>query len=99
MNRGRHKSTRKIFIKLAKSKGAHYPEKWDIPLKDLENLIKTQKDKCGFNDLHIFETDNWSTSKTSNGGFFWDSTVEGWTYWNQLLRRINTNANKNSYKT
>ena len=92
MNRGRHKSTRKIFIKLAKSKGAHYPEKWDISLKDLENLIKTQKDKCGFNDLHIFETDNWSTSKISNGGFVWDSTVERWAYWDILLRRINTNT-------
>lgn len=94
MNRGRHKSTKKIFIKLAKSKGAHYPEKWDIPLKDLKNLIKTQKDKCGFNDLHVFETSYWSTSKTLNGGFMWDSTTESWTYWNRLLSRVYTNIIK-----
>lgn len=99
MNRGRHESTRKIFIKLAKSKGAQYPEKWDIPLKDLKNLIKTQKDKCGFNNLHVFEEFDWSTSNTSRGGFNWDLTVEGWTYWNQLLSRIYINTNKNSYKT
>lgn len=93
MNRGRHKSTKKIFIKLAKSKGAHYPEKWDIPLKDLENLIKTQKEQCGFNNLHIFETSNWSTSKTSRGGFNWALTEEGWTYWNALLNRVYINTN------
>lgn len=98
-NRGRHKSTRKTFIKLAKSKGAYYPEEWNISLEDLNNLIKTQKDKCGFNNLHVFETSSWATNNMSKGGFDWQSTAEQWTYWDRLLSRIYTNIIKNNYKT
>lgn len=94
MNRGRHKnSKRKKIIKLAKSKGALYPEKWNISLADLNNLIETQYNNCKFNNLHLFETTNWSSSRRTIGGFYWGGTLKSWSYWNNLLYNIFINTN------
>lgn len=87
MNRGRHKSNKtNEVIKLARRYGAHYPEAWknNISYKNLIKLIDVQKEKCGFNDLHIFET-NYTSADTTRGGFIWDSTKEGHTFWNNCL--------------
>lgn len=89
-NRGRHKSnkTSKI-VKLAKQHGAHYPEVWknNISYENLIKLIDTQKEKCGFNDLHIFEID-YDNSNTIRGGFIWNSTKEGYTFWRNCLNYL-----------
>lgn len=94
MNRGRHKnSERKKVIKLAKSKGALYPEKWNISLADLNNIIEAQYNNCKFNNLHLFETNNWSTTRKVEGGFYWGETSKSWLYWDNLLFKIFTNTN------
>lgn len=90
MNRGRHKSSKSNeIIKLAKQYGAHYPEAWknSISHENLINLINTQKEKCGFNDLHIFET-NYTTGNTTKGGFIWGNTEEGHTFWGKCLGNL-----------
>lgn len=86
-NRGRHKSNKTSeVVKLAKQHGAHYPIAWknNISYEDLIKLIDTQKEKCGFNDLHIFET-NYSSSNTTRGGFIWSATKEGRLFWSDRL--------------
>lgn len=95
MNRGRHKnSERKKVINLAKSKGALYPEKWNISLTDLNNIINTQFNNCNFNNLHVFETSDWSTTNIKRGGFYWYRTNHSWEYWNKLLYKIYQNTSK-----
>lgn len=90
MNRGRHKSskTNKV-VKLAERYGAHYSAAWEnnISYENLIKLINTQKEKCGFNNLHIFET-NYSSSNIIRGGFNWDATKEGYVFWNNCLSRL-----------
>lgn len=71
MNRGRHKSSKTSeIVKLAGRYGAHYPAAWknNISYKNLIKLINTQKEKCGFNNLHIFET-NYNSNDITRGGF------------------------------
>lgn len=93
MNRGRHKnSERRRFIRLAKYHGALKPEKWNITITELNSIIEAQYEHCGFNNLHVFETDSWSTSRRAAGGFVWDNTVQTWSYWNTLLRKIYHNT-------
>lgn len=93
MNRGRHKnSERKKVINLAKSKGALYPEKWDITITELNSIIETQYNYCKFNNLHVFETDNWATTRKAAGGFVWNDTAHPWSYWDKLLRKIYKNT-------
>lgn len=89
MNRGRHKKNK--IIKLLKENNAHYPKLWNISLVDLNNLINTQKKYCGFNDLHVFETNIWATSLKHRGGFNWYDTKEGGLYWEKILRKIHAN--------
>lgn len=96
MNRGRHKTNK--IIKLLKKNNAKYPKLWDISLEDLNNLINTQKKYCGFNDLHLFETNIWATSLKYKGGFSWYDTKEGGLYWEKILRKIHTNIYKNLKK-
>ena len=88
MNRGRHKSNKISKIsKLAEQHGAHYPAAWEnnISYENLIKLINTQREKCGFNDLHIFETVNFSDCDTFNGGFSWNSTTESFSFWQHIL--------------
>lgn len=90
MNRGRHKSSKTSkIVKLAKQYGAHYPETWknSISYENLIKLIDVQKEKCGFNNLHIFET-NYTSADTTRGGFIWSSTKEGRTFWNICLSHL-----------
>ena len=90
MNRGRHKSSKTDkIVKLAKQYGAKYPAAWEnnISYETLINLINTQKEKCGFNDLHIFET-NYTTGNTTKGGFIWDTTKEGNIFWSECLSHL-----------
>lgn len=90
MNRGRHHRHQiNEIVKLAKQYGAHYPEAWknSISHENLINLINTQKEKCRFNNLHIFET-NYTTSNTTRGGFIWDTTKEGHIFWSKCLSRL-----------
>ena len=95
MNRGRHKnSERKRVIRLAKQHGALKPEKWNITIEQLNSIIEAQYSNCGFNDLHIFETKNWSTSNRFAGGFIWDDTDYPWSYWNTLLFKIYIDTNE-----
>lgn len=87
-NRGRHKSNKtNEIVKLAKQYGAYYPEAWEnnISYKNLIKLINTQKEKCGFNNLHIFETVNFSDCFPPTGGFSWNCTIEGFSFWQNTL--------------
>lgn len=87
MNRGRHKlSKTNEIVKLAKQYGARYPEGWknSISHENLINLINTQKEKCGFNDLHVFEI-NYTTCNTTKGEFIWDTTKEDNVFWSKCL--------------
>lgn len=89
-NRGRHKSNKtNEIVKLAKQYGAYYPEAWknNISYENLIKLIDTQKKECGFNDLHIFET-NYSSSNTTKGGFSWYKTKEGHIFWSNCLNPL-----------
>jgi len=89
MNRGRHHYQMDEIVKLAKQYGAHYPKAWknSISHENLINLINTQKEKCGFNDLHIFET-NFTSSDITKGGFNWGRTEEGFYFWQKVLERL-----------
>lgn len=90
MNRGRHKlSKTNEIVKLAKQYGAHYPEGWKygISYENLTKLINTQKKICRFNNLNIFET-NYTSSTISRGGFIWDNTEEGHTFWSRCLDNL-----------
>ena len=90
MNRGRHKSSKtNEIVKLAKQYGALYPVAWEnnISYKTLINLINTQKKECGFNNLHIFET-NFASSDITKGGFNWDRTEEGFYFWQRVLYKV-----------
>lgn len=90
-NRGRHKlnKTSKI-VKLAKQHGAYYPAAWEnnISYGSLIRLINTQKEKCGFNNLHLFETDNFANRCSSTGGFLWSDTTEGFSFWQNTLHGL-----------
>ena len=90
MNRGRHKSNKiDKTVKLAKQYGAQYPEAWksSISYKNLIDLINTQKKECGFNNLHIFET-NFASSDITKGGFNWNRTEEGFYFWQKVLNKL-----------
>lgn len=90
MNRGRHKSSKTSeVVKLAGRYGAHYPAAWEnnISYENLIKLIDTQKEKCGFNNLHIFET-NYSSSDITRGGFNWYTTEEDYVFWSKCLSRL-----------
>ena len=90
MNRGRHKSSKtNEIVKLAKQYGAHYPEGWKsgINYKNLIKLINTQKKMCGFNNLNVFET-NYTSCVIAKGGFIWDLTEEGHTFWRICLSNL-----------
>jgi hypothetical protein len=91
MNRGRHKSNKTSeVIKLARQYGACYPEAWknNISYKNLIKLINTQKEKCGFNNLHIFETTDFSSTFLCSGGFLWNDTIEGFSFWQNTLHGL-----------
>lgn len=94
MNRGRHRnSERSKIIRLARYHGALKAEKWHITMEQLNSIIEAQYNNCGFNDLHIFETKQWSTANRTIGGFRWDDTNHPWIYWNTLLEKIYTDTN------
>lgn len=89
MNRGRHHHQIDEIVKLANQYGAHYPEAWKsgISYKDLIKLINTQKKICGFNNLHIFET-KFTSANITEGGFDWESTKEGFCFWQSILYNL-----------
>ena len=90
MNRGRHKSSKtNEIVKLASQYGAHYPAAWKsgISYKNLIKLINTQKKICGFNNLHIFET-NYTSCSFIEGGFLWSDTEEGHRFWKIRLDNL-----------
>lgn len=90
-NRGRHRKNKSLIYKLAKKYGAKNPEKWHKAIKttkELENLIKTQYHFCKFNNLHVFETENYSTDNSTRGGFVWLITPEGHEYWKNFLTKL-----------
>ena len=89
MNRGRHHHQMDEIAKLAKKYGAKYPKAWSkgITYNTLVKLINTQKKRCGFNNLNIFET-NYTSSTISRGGFIWDNTEEGHIFWSKCLGNL-----------
>lgn len=95
MNRGRHHQMNEI-AKLAKKYGAKYPKAWSkgITYNVLVKLISTQQYFCKFNNLNIFERENFNTSITAKGGFNWSWTPEGIEFWHTILSKLNYKINE-----
>lgn len=101
MNRGRHKSNKtNEVIKLARRYGAYYSQAWknNISYENLIKLINTQKEKCGFNNLHLFETDDFSSCLLCSGGFSWNNTKEGFSFWQNTLCNLYHKIQNYNYK-
>lgn len=74
MNRGRHRKKTEFYTIQS------------LPAEIKQKIFKYQV-KCGNKpDLQVFERN--PTAGLWSGGFSWDSTKEGFEYWNNILGKI-----------
>ena len=56
----------------------------DFPIEIVEKMLQEQHKQIGKIDIAVFQYDR--TKSKDNGGFRWDSTVDGRDFWNDVIR-------------
>lgn len=74
MNRGRHRKKTEFYSIQT------------LPPEIKQKMLKNQERQGNKPDLRVFEKN--PTAGSWNGGFSWDSTKEGFKYWDNILGKI-----------
>lgn len=88
-NRGRHKKDK--LLQILKINKAVDINLWKrivkvIGIRNVEKMLYYQIINGNVKDLYIFEKNPWASSYS--GGFDWDNTKEGFSYWESIIDKI-----------